>query len=100
MWLGLNAWLHQPNNSLAAPETIKRLKLRLQVDCALNSLHAAFKCLLRISAGACTGWKMTGHEMASMVLHTGGGIPLVQPLMFNQEGGYYEATITAIEVKL
>ncbi|CAL8470626.1 g10168 [Coccomyxa elongata] len=43
------------------------------------------------------GWKMTGHEMASMVLHTGGGIPLVQPLVFNQEGGYYEATITAIE---
>ena len=41
---------------------------------------------------------MTGHEMASIVLHTGGGVPLVQPLVFNQEGGYYEATITAIEV--
>ena len=41
---------------------------------------------------------MTGHETAGVVLHTTGGVPLVQPLSFNQEGGYYEATITAVEV--
>lgn len=42
---------------------------------------------------------MTGNESASVVLHTTRGVPLVQPLSFNQEGGFYEATITAVEVK-
>lgn len=42
---------------------------------------------------------MSGHETVGVVLHTTGGVPLVQQLTFNQEGGFYEATITAIEVQ-
>ena len=42
---------------------------------------------------------MSGHEKVGVVLHTTRGVPLVQPLTFNQEGGFYEVTITAVEVQ-
>lgn len=42
---------------------------------------------------------MTGHETVSLTLRTPGGLPVAQALTFHQEGGFFTATITAVDVR-
>jgi hypothetical protein len=45
-----------------------------------------------------TGWRMAGTETVSVVLHNPAGLPLSQHVAFNQAAGFWEATLTAVDV--